>query len=190
MGGNQLQHLPRSLGELEDLQTLHLNDNTLDQLPNELENLSNLRTISLHGNRLAFLPSHVMRLQSLQNISLRNNPLVLRFAREHINDVASLLELSGRCIKKKSVRYDESQLPRQLIRFLQSAKCCDNPDCSGVYFTWHIRQIKFVDFCGKYRVPLMHYLCSSCYGDSSLSDSDDSSDDNVSVKQVNKVLLS
>lgn len=30
----------------------------------------------------------------------------------------------------------------------------------GVYFSSCVEQIKFVDFCGKYRLPLMQYLCS------------------------------
>ncbi|RXN36525.1 leucine zipper tumor suppressor 3-like protein [Labeo rohita] len=30
----------------------------------------------------------------------------------------------------------------------------------SVYFDSCVRHIKFVDFCGKYRLPLMHYLCS------------------------------
>jgi Leucine-rich repeat (LRR) protein len=184
LGGNRLRQLPHSLGSLGNLETLHLNDNNLDQLPNELQSLSSLKTLSLHGNFFVSLPSHIMRLPCLQNISLRNNPLVLRFVREHVNDVASLLELSGRCIKQFNVSYDGRQLPRPLVAFLNSAKRCDNPSCSGVYFTHHIRKIKFSDFCGKYRVPLMHYLCSSCYEDSP-TDTDD-----VSAKQVNKVLLS
>lgn len=32
---------------------------------------------------------------------------------------------------------------------------------AGMYFTSCVEHIKFVDFCGMYRVPLMHYLCSS-----------------------------
>ena len=30
----------------------------------------------------------------------------------------------------------------------------------GVYFTSCVETVKFVDFCGKYRVPLLQYLCS------------------------------
>lgn len=32
---------------------------------------------------------------------------------------------------------------------------------SGVFFDNRVEHIKFVDFCGKYRVPLLQYLCSS-----------------------------
>lgn len=31
----------------------------------------------------------------------------------------------------------------------------------GVFFDNRVEHIKFVDFCGKYRIPLLQYLCSS-----------------------------
>lgn len=31
----------------------------------------------------------------------------------------------------------------------------------GVFFDNRVEHIKFVDFCGRYRVPLLQYLCSS-----------------------------
>jgi len=32
---------------------------------------------------------------------------------------------------------------------------------AGVFFDDRVEHIKFVDFCGKYRIPLLQYLCSS-----------------------------
>jgi hypothetical protein len=32
---------------------------------------------------------------------------------------------------------------------------------SGVYFDTRVENIKFVDFCGKYRIPLLEFLCST-----------------------------
>ncbi|PSN49085.1 Leucine-rich repeat-containing protein 58 [Blattella germanica] len=31
----------------------------------------------------------------------------------------------------------------------------------SVFFDNRVEHIKFVDFCGKYRIPLLQYLCSS-----------------------------
>lgn len=68
----------------------------------------------------------------------------------------------------------------------------------GVYFDSCVRQIKFVDFCGKYRIPLMHYLCSpecsspcSSASQSSTSQSESDSEDEASVaaRRMQKVLL-
>jgi hypothetical protein len=32
---------------------------------------------------------------------------------------------------------------------------------SGVFFDNRVENIKFVDFCGKFRVPFLQYLCST-----------------------------
>ena len=70
-------------------------------------------------------------------------------------------------------------------------------DCIlGVYFTSHIEHVKFVDFCGKYRVPLLRYLCSpKCSNDPIAYEENDPETEEelegpVFVKQkIKKVLL-
>ena len=93
----------------------------------------------------------------------------MRFIKEWPNTVPSLLELSGRCIQKHKIPYSAEVIPSVLVEYLDGARHCDNPKCNGVYFASRYENVKFVDFCGKYRVPLMQYLCSA------LCDSDDSS---------------
>jgi len=45
----------------------------------------------------------------------------------------------------------------------------------GVFFDNRVEHVKFVDFCGKYRIPLLQYLCSSkCIEDDSNSHIDES----------------
>lgn len=70
---------------------------------------------------------------------------------------ASLTELSARIVKLKMAHL-VCRLPAHLRFYLQSANQCVNPKCRGVYFEAKQEHIKFVDFCGKYRVPLMQYL--------------------------------
>ena len=85
----------------------------------------------------------------------------MRFVKEWPNSVPSLLELAGRCIKKNAIPYGPEVIPNVLVNYLSKAQCCDNPRCNGMYFSSQYRSVKFVDFCGKYRVPLMQYLCSA-----------------------------
>ncbi|GBN99975.1 hypothetical protein AVEN_93198-1 [Araneus ventricosus] len=63
----------------------------------------------------------------------------------------------------------------------------------SVYFDVRVEHIKFVDFCGKYRIPLLQYLCSPrCSDISSASHSDvTSSDDDSDVphSRLRRVLL-
>ena len=65
----------------------------------------------------------------------------------------------------------------------------------GVYFTSRVEHVKFVDFCGKYRLPLLEFLCSPrcksqpCFAfSSSESDSEDDLVEPV-VSKMQKVLL-
>jgi len=64
----------------------------------------------------------------------------------------------------------------------------------GVYFEARVEHVKFVDFCGKYRVPLMQYLCSPRCSDTpayhlTTSDSDTDTEDDLPVGKMKKVLL-
>lgn len=94
-------------------------------------------------------------------MSLRDNPLVVRFVQDMALKPPTLLELAGRMVKASGQRPGPYDIPRTLAEYLNSANCCVNPNCRGVFFDNRVEHIKFVDFCGKYRVPLLQYLCSS-----------------------------
>ena len=135
----------------------------------------------------------LLNLTNLHELSLRNNPLVLRFVRDWPNTVPTLLELGGRCIKKNAIPYSQELIPVVLVEYLNEAQHCDNPKCNGVYFASRVQSVKFTDFCGKYRVPLMQYLCSAlCALDDSSSSYSSSSEDEVdeaAQHKMKKVLL-
>lgn len=197
LGGNRIKRIPDELSQLVSLTNLNLSDNVLTILPAALARMKKLTTLSLHGNQLTTLPVELVRLD-LHELSLRNNPLVNRFANEFSYEVPSLLELSARLIKTKKLTVTPNQLPAHLESYLNSATCCLNPKCSGVYFTSKVEHVKFVDFCGRYRIPLMQYLCSSIcnekivnrrkvHGNNSDSDTDLNLDENS--KRLKKILL-
>lgn len=198
LGGNQIKCVPDELSQLKSLSSLNLSNNLIGSLPSSLARLKNMTSLYLQGNNLTTLPVELVKL-NIRELSLRNNPLVKRFARDFVYNVPSLLELSGRVVVKwKHVQpYNNKNLPKQLIDYLNSAQCCLNPKCKGVYFTSKVEHIKFVDFCGKYKVPLMQYLCSSTcnekiashspsspnrYSEASSSDSDDQLEDRLLKK--------
>jgi len=200
LGGNYLINIPEELSQLINLTTLNLSNNRVQFLPSSLARMKNLRTLSLHNNNLTTLPIELVKLD-LAELSLRSNPLVSRFIMELDYSVPSLLELTGRLIKSKDIYYDYAILPSNLVNYLQSANCCLNPKCKGVYFTSKIEHVKFVDFCGKYRVPLMQYLCSpkcnqrvakystSSSSSGATSESDEDADSRVDKSKLKKVLL-
>ena len=71
----------------------------------------------------------------------------------------SLKEIAARAVLNHNVPYDAAKLPPTLNTFLKSARRCNNPKCAGVYFTTHVKKLEIEDFCGKFRVPLMKFLC-------------------------------
>lgn len=161
MGGNRLTDVHENVGLLKELKALILSDNLLESLPRTIANLNNLKTLQLHKNRLRTLPTEIIALKCLSELSLRDNPLVVRFVSDMTYSPPSLLELAGRTIKTNDVPVTEEELPFNLRDYLASAHHCVNPKCKGVFFDNRVEHIKFVDFCGKYRVPLLQYLCSS-----------------------------
>ncbi|XP_076620975.1 leucine-rich repeat-containing protein 58 [Colletes latitarsis] len=183
MGGNRLTEVPTTLGQLKSLQALVLCDNMLESLPSTIANLANLKSLLLHKNRLRTLPTEIITLKCLTELSLRDNPLVVRFVSDMTHNPPSLLELAARVIKTIDIRYDEKCIPRNLVEYLNCGHCCVNPKCKGVFFNNRVEHVKFVDFCGKYRLPLLQYLCSRKCIESR------DGDEVVSGAMIRKVLL-
>ncbi|KAK3733942.1 hypothetical protein QZH41_009602 [Actinostola sp. cb2023] len=199
LGGNRLTSIPTEMGYLRKLRALNLCNNMIESLPCTLNKLSSLHSLSLHSNKLTTLPIELVRLKNLDSLSLRDNPLVVRFIRDMVFDPPSLLELTARSIKNNNMKYTTNDLPPVLVKYLDSARRCVNPRCKGVYFDSSVRFVKFVDFCGKYRVPLEQFLCSPHENErwdemvfssgSGSGVSSDEDDEFVSQDKLKKVLL-
>jgi Leucine-rich repeat (LRR) protein len=195
LGGNQLKVLPVELGKLTRLKVLYLCDNQLTVLPKELAKLHQLESLSLHNNNLTALPIAIVKLKNLQAISVRDNPLVIRFVRSQSSSFPSLQELAGKTIKRNRIPYSGQNLPAFLVKYLDSARKCVNSKCRDVFFDSCVRHIRFVDFCGKYRLPFEQFLCSphdnEQWEDLTSCSSTSSDDDDASVQPswMKKVLL-
>ncbi|MGD2183457.1 COR domain-containing protein [Lusitaniella coriacea] len=72
---NQLRELPEFLGNLTQLQQLHLSSNQLTQLPDFLGNLTQLQRLYLNFNQLTQLPDFLGNLTQLQRLYLSSNQL-------------------------------------------------------------------------------------------------------------------
>ncbi|CAG4945563.1 unnamed protein product [Parnassius apollo] len=187
IGGNQIVEVPESVGALTSLQALVLSDNLIEQLPASIANLKQLRSLLIHKNKLKTLPPQIIKLKCLTELSLRDNPLVVRFVKDMTLQTPSLLELAGRTIKLYEIPIRAGEVPLTLIKYLEAAEHCVNPKCKGVFFDNRVEHIKFVDFCGKYRIPLLQYLCSSKCITGSWENRE--VDNNANTHMMRKVLL-
>lgn len=161
LGGNQLTEVPSTVGQLKMLSALILCDNQIEVIPASIAYLNNLKSLLLHKNRIKTLPPEIVTLRNLSELSLRDNPLVVRFVSDMTLNPGSLLELSARAIKIANIDVKPGDIPISLMEYMDSAHRCVNAACKGVYFDNRVEHIKFVDFCGKYRIPLLQYLCST-----------------------------
>jgi len=160
IGGNLLEMVPEEIGDIPNLQILILSDNRIRRVPDSICHLRKLKCLHLHRNRITTMPHGLIHIKSLNELSLRENPLVMRFIRDMEHQPASLIELAARVIRQHRIPYGEDDIPASLHKYLAMAHECVNPNCKGVYFDHRVEHVKFSDFCGKYKVPLLQYLCS------------------------------
>jgi len=92
LDNNLLRELPEWLGNLTQLQSLSLNSNLLRELPEWLGNLTQLRSLSLDSNQLRELPEWLGNLTQLRSLSLDNN--LLRELPEWLGNLTQLQNLS------------------------------------------------------------------------------------------------
>ncbi|MGO4773890.1 leucine-rich repeat domain-containing protein [Flavobacterium sp. W22_SRS_FK3] len=70
-----LNVLPASIGNLEQLKILYLHSNKLSDLPSELGNLRNLTELGLSSNQLKVIPEDIGNLTQLKYLYLYSNEL-------------------------------------------------------------------------------------------------------------------
>ncbi|CAM9351083.1 unnamed protein product [Chrysoparadoxa australica] len=87
--------IPAALGELFDLQVLHLNNNKLESnIPSQLGELCELRELWLSNNQLSgSIPPALSKLSNLQELDLSNNQLSGPIPRD-LGNLVSLVQLS------------------------------------------------------------------------------------------------
>lgn len=73
---NRLLSLPDSIGQLTSLQELNLRGNLLTHLPDTLCQLANLQSLDLLGNNLTTLPKNFGQLVSLKELDISRNKLI------------------------------------------------------------------------------------------------------------------
>ena len=73
--GNNLKSLPKEIGNLTNLEGLYLDTNKLTKLPESIGNLTNLEELYVCDNKLTKLPSSIGNLINLVHLELGDNDL-------------------------------------------------------------------------------------------------------------------
>jgi Leucine-rich repeat (LRR) protein len=113
---SQLRSLPDWIGELSQLEELHLSYCSLDSLPAGLANLSKLRVLSLDSNKLSSLSFGIEKLAKLEDLRLYNNSLTeLPEGLEKLKKL-SRLSLQQNHLDEKKVDALRKKLPQAKIQ--------------------------------------------------------------------------
>lgn len=76
IAGNLIQELPRSIGDLKNLEILDAKRNKLNYLPNELSTLPKLLKLDLEENTLIKIESKIfINLRNLTHLNLSKNKI-------------------------------------------------------------------------------------------------------------------
>ena len=105
------------LNNLQNLETLNLNNNKLTELPSEISALKNLKILTLNNNNLTSIPNSIVRLEKLQILELAENKLVI--LPELINYMLGLTRLS--CPGNKLIKLPETISFMAGLRYLDVA---------------------------------------------------------------------
>lgn len=75
LGGNALTYIPAQIGNLKNIDYLHLSNNKLQILPKTIANLQNLLILELGSNNFQNFPKAVCQITSLQRLNVSFNHL-------------------------------------------------------------------------------------------------------------------
>jgi GTPase SAR1 family protein len=121
LSGMRHTELPKSLGQLTQLQLLNLAGNRLTALPEWLGQLTQLQELNLYGNQLTALPEWLGQLTQLQSLNFSHNPLTalpewlgqltqLQSLNLSNNQLTTLPEWLGQLTQLQRLRLSHNQL--------------------------------------------------------------------------------
>ncbi|XP_078001105.1 leucine-rich repeat protein 1-like [Glandiceps talaboti] len=170
LSNNQFKVLPPYLCALSKLVHLKIEKNQIVRLPQAIGRLQLLRFMSAGHNQIRTLPAGFTRL-TLDTLDLFGNPFLDDGPSTAMSQLEfpTLLELASRAVKRLRLPYSESDIPKPLCDYLDSAKRCL---CGSPCFESSVRYLARVslhrlahtvtslDHAGRTHAPIEAFLCS------------------------------
>ncbi|KAF6205509.1 hypothetical protein GE061_019682 [Apolygus lucorum] len=123
---NEVLAIPNCILHLRSLTTLHLNDNKLSKLPNNIGFARNLKNLYVHRNTIKWLPASLLT-SHLENCDISENnflePEEIAEGKDGSTGIC-LKDMAARAVLVHRLKYGDSSLPRELIRYLERACFC------------------------------------------------------------------
>nr|CAD7569734.1 unnamed protein product [Timema californicum] len=168
LSDNMIESIPASIANLTNLKSLLLHKNKLKALPTEIIALKFLTELSLRDNPLVvrFVSHMTLNPSSLLEAAGRTIKTfnVLYSPEDLPLHLRRYLDSAHQCVNPKCevhpTEIRTSISPSSAVERNTTSALANYATEAGVYFDNHVEHIKFVDFCGKFRVPLLQYLCS------------------------------
>lgn len=114
-----LVELPPEIGQMRDMQTLILSENSLKFLPEAIGDLASLKILEVDKNKLEDLPRSLAQLKQLEVLNVSSNSLEDLGS---VKEILTLTSLNASGNKLTSVQLPFAEMPR-----LQMLSASDNP---------------------------------------------------------------
>ncbi|ORY10292.1 L domain-like protein [Neocallimastix californiae] len=108
----KLKSLPDSIGNLETLEELYLNNCAIKSLPDSFSNLKHLKVLKMYENKLSTIPQALSKITSLEEINISKNKIDDEIP-VSLNDLPNLkkfeiegnINIKGKTLTNKSLIY-------------------------------------------------------------------------------------
>ena len=120
LSNNNINVLPKEVGELINLKLLWVSSNQIESLPSEIGNLNKLEALFINDNQLIILPSEICKLKGLTTLSISRNQL--KTLPSEFGNLLNLIHLDIECNNLKSLPKEIGKLKNITRLYLRKNK--------------------------------------------------------------------
>ena len=124
--GNQIEEIPKEIGNLINLRKLQLPFSQIKEIPKEIGNLRNLRLLDLSFNQIKEIPKEIGNLTDLRRLLLKNNQI--KEIPKEIGNLTNLEVLNLKNNQIKEIPKEIGNLPNLRVLYLADNQIKEIPE--------------------------------------------------------------